>query len=434
MKILIVDDKTENLYMLEALLKASYYKVVSAKNGAEALGLAYENPPDLIISDILMPLMDGFTLCRKVKTDEKLKHIPFIFYTATYMDPKDEEYALKLGADRFILKPQEPDIFLDIIQGLLDEVKSQKISLNEPIDVPETIILKEYNEVLIRKLEDKMQQTLENEEKLTRYVKQLEEEIKERQSVESEIKKLNQDLEERVGKRTNQLQVINKELEAFTYSVSHDLRAPLRAISGFSSQLLECYNSSLDDEGKDLLKSIINNVKKMNQLIDDLLEFSRLGRKDIRKNKIDMTLLCSQIFDELISYIPDKKVKLNLLELPPAFGDFSLLKQVVTNLLSNAIKFSSKNENIEITVSGKIKENEVVFSISDNGVGFDPRYSNKLFNVFQRLHGQDEFEGTGVGLAIVQRIIDKHEGRVWAEAELNKGATFYFSLPLTKEE
>ncbi len=340
---------------------------------------------------------------------------------------------MKLGADRFILKPQEPDVFLDIIKGLLDEVKSKKISLNEPVDVPETVILKEYNEVLIRKLEDKMRQTLENEEKLTRYVKQLEEEIKERQRAEEEIKKLNQDLEERVSTRTNQLQVINKELEAFTYSVSHDLRAPLRAISGFSSQLLECYNSNLDDEGKDLLKSIINNAKKMAKLIDDLLEFSRLGKKEIRKNKIDMKLLFSQTFNELIQYASHKKVKFNLLELPLAFGDFSLMKQVVTNLLSNALKFSGKNEEIEITVTGMIKEKEVVFSISDNGVGFDLRYSNKLFNVFQRLHGQEEFEGTGVGLAIVHRIIDKHEGRVWAEAELNKGATFYFSLPLIKE-
>jgi PAS domain S-box-containing protein len=189
MKILIVDDKHENLYMLEVLLNGSGYKTISAKNGAEALGLASKDKPDLIISDILMPLMDGYTLCREVKKDELLKSVPFIFYTATYTDPKDEEFALGLGADKFILKPVDPDLFLEIIESTLSSVKSKKIQVNLPVDHSETAVLKEYNEVLIRKLEDKMRQTEENEKKLKNYIQTLERSIEARKSTEAALLK-----------------------------------------------------------------------------------------------------------------------------------------------------------------------------------------------------------------------------------------------------
>lgn len=195
MNILIVDDKPENLYMLEILLNGSGYKTISAKNGAEALGLAQSQIPDLIISDILMPVMDGYTLCRQFKKDNLLKNVPFIFYTATYTDPKDEEFGLSLGADRFILKPADPDTFLDVIQNLLNEVKNKNFELNNSEQViPETVILKEYNTTLIRKLEDKMKQTEENERKLKKYIQELEENIEARKKEEN----LRIDAEERL--------------------------------------------------------------------------------------------------------------------------------------------------------------------------------------------------------------------------------------------
>ena len=188
-KVLIVDDKTENIYLLQSMLDPNGFKTISAKNGAEALGLMRTVIPDLIIADILMPVMDGFTLCRECKKDEILKNIPFFFYTATYIDVKDEEYALSLGADRFILKPQEPDIFLKIINDFLEEVKGKTIHPKEVIQQSETVVLKEYNEVLIRKIEDKMLQTEKSEKELKKYAEELEKEILERKKNESSLRK-----------------------------------------------------------------------------------------------------------------------------------------------------------------------------------------------------------------------------------------------------
>ncbi|MBM4135764.1 MAG: PAS domain S-box protein [Nitrospira sp.] len=229
--------------------------------------------------------------------------------------------------------------------------------------------------------------------------------------------------------RTAQLEAANRELEAFSYSVSHDLRAPLRAIDGFSNILLEDYQNRLDEEGKRVLNTIRNSTKQMGQLIDDLLAFSRISRQEVAKSEIDMTRLAKAVFEELKPSIPEQTSQFNLKELPPAQGDQSMIRQVFMNLLSNAIKFTGKKESAVIEVAGWSEENENVYCVKDNGAGFDMQYKNKLFGIFQRLHSAQEFEGTGVGLAIVQRVIHKHGGRVWAEGKVNEGATFYFTLP-----
>lgn len=186
-KILIVDDKPENLYLLQSLLEGSGYRAIRARNGAEAFGLVKTEIPDLIISDVLMPIMDGFTFCRECKKDDKLKKIPFIFYTATYTDPKDEEFALSLGADRFLIKPMEPDLFLETIKQILGSIDKNGIILREPAITEETIVLKQYNEALVRKLEDKMRQTEENEKQLKRYIKELEDNIEARKRGMSQV-------------------------------------------------------------------------------------------------------------------------------------------------------------------------------------------------------------------------------------------------------
>jgi light-regulated signal transduction histidine kinase (bacteriophytochrome) len=254
--------------------------------------------------------------------------------------------------------------------------------------------------------------------------------ITDRIKAEEELHNLNEELEKRVKQRTEQLEAANKELEAFTYSVSHDLRAPLRSVHGFTKILLEDYESTLDDEGKRICGIISSSATQMGELIDDLLSFSRIGRSSLNPSEIDMKKMVMKIFEGMTSPAERKRIKLKTVKLHKAFGDVTLFGQVWTNLISNAMKYSSKKVISEISITSQLKYNRITYSIKDNGVGFDMNYKHKLFGVFQRLHSEAEFEGNGVGLAIVQRIILKHGGKVWAEGEVGKGATFYFSLPV----
>ncbi|MCW3072864.1 MAG: hypothetical protein JWO44_2754 [Bacteroidetes bacterium] len=253
--------------------------------------------------------------------------------------------------------------------------------------------------------------------------------ITKRKAAEADIRKLNEELEERVNERTAQLTSVNKELESFSYSISHDLRAPLRAINGYAKMVEEDYGPLLDEEGKRLLHVVQYNAQRMGILIDDLLAFSRLGKKEIQKSVIDTKELIDAALYEL-GKTTQHHADIRIGTLHNLQADYSLINQVFLNLVSNAIKYSGKKEKPVVEISSEIKDNEVIYRISDNGAGFDMKYGHKLFGVFQRLHTSDEFEGTGVGLAIVQRIVNKHGGRAWAEGVIDEGASFYFSLPV----
>lgn len=239
----------------------------------------------------------------------------------------------------------------------------------------------------------------------------------------------NEGLKTELQTRTAQLEAITRELEAFSYSVSHDLRAPLRAIDGFSRIIEEDFSSVLDPEAQRLLKSIRANSVKMGKLLDDLLEFSRTGREALKPTTIRMMEMVTAVWGEIKTRKPEWQVELDLKPLPPVFGDPALIRKVWWHLLSNALKFSHQKDQPRVEVGFRQNGNEKFFYVSDNGIGFDPKFSSRLFGVFQKLHPPADFEGNGIGLAIVRRILARHEGKIWAEAEVQRGAIFYFNLP-----
>jgi light-regulated signal transduction histidine kinase (bacteriophytochrome) len=252
-----------------------------------------------------------------------------------------------------------------------------------------------------------------------------------RVGAEEKLRRLNEELERRVQERTAQLEAANRELQAFNYTVSHDLRAPLRAIRHFSQAMLEQPPGSLDAGAQERIGAIQANAERLGRLIDDLLAFAGSARKDLHVSAFDMGGLVHTVFRDLRAAHPERDVALEVRGLPPAWGDVSMLREAMGNLLANAVKFTQPRASARVEVGGSVDAGtgEHVYYVKDNGVGFDPAYSHKLFNVFQRLHREEEFEGTGVGLAIVQRIIERHGGRVWAEGAVGQGATFFFSLP-----
>ena len=271
-----------------------------------------------------------------------------------------------------------------------------------------------------------------NEEGKPRQYVAIRADITERKAAESKILQLNTELEARVARRTAELEAANKELEAFSYSVSHDLRAPLRAVNGFADIVLQDYGSQLPEKGRHFLERVRNGGQQMGQLIDDLLAFARLNRQPVSRRPVDIIKLVQEVLETPNLCENGRKIEIQVGKLPPCQGDPTLLRQVWINLISNAVKYTRGRDPAVVEIGCEPKGEEEVYYVRDNGVGFDMQYAHKLFGVFQRLHRADEFEGTGVGLAIVQRIVHRHGGRVWVEAALNRGATFYFTIEKEK--
>jgi len=364
-KILIVDDKPENILVLTAVLNNLEVDLITVKSGNEALRATLNHDFALALLDIQMPEMDGYELAEILRQHKKTTSLPIIFISAVYTDNLNIFKGYEKGAFSFITKPFQPEVLINKVKFFIEK----------------------------------------HQQELALY-------------------RLNLDLQ----KSNAELTAVNRELESFSYSVSHDLKTPLRAINGFAQMLVEDYSANLDAEGNRLLDVIQENAKQMGIMINDLLEFSRLGRKDTAKTFVNMSELFESALVEIDSTI-SHSATVKIEPLPTVNADRTLLYRVAINLLSNAIKYSSKCDNPTVKIYSEPNDTGLTYVVADNGAGFDNEYVGKLFGIFQRLHSKEEFEGTGIGLALVKRIINKHGGEVWASGELNKGARFYFSLP-----
>jgi two-component system sensor histidine kinase/response regulator len=418
-EILIAEDSATQAEQLRYLLEQEGYTVSAAANGRLALEAARKRKPKLVISDVVMPEMDGYALCKAIKSDPELRDVPVVIVT-TLTSIQDIAMGLECGADNFLRKPYDAKGLLMRIDNLLSnwelrQGNKMRMGLEIYLGGKKHFITSEREQILDLLISSYEQAIQVNEELKLR---------------EAEVRVLNTDLERRAA----ELEAANRELESFSYSVSHDLRAPLRAISGYSRMLEEEHSQTLNDDGRQLLETVRQSALRMGQLIDDLLEFSRMGRKAIAAREIDMASLVREVLQELQATHAGKAPRWLVGSLPPAWGDRSLIRQVWFNLLSNAMKYSSTQADPLIDVSGDADATESVYTVKDNGVGFDMRYAEKLFGVFQRLHTTEEFPGTGVGLAIVRRVVVRHGGRVGAEGKINEGASFYFTLPTSQVE
>lgn len=406
-RVLIADDNQRNLYLLESIMKGNGFEVVSARNGAEAFAAAKRDSPDIIITDILMPVMDGFELCRRWKADPDLNQIPFIFYTATYTDPKDEQFARSLGAERFLIKPQKPDVLVAEIRQVIEESCSLSGRREAKPQADEKEILQEYSEVLFRKLEKK--------------VMQLEAEIAERKALEEQREAVIRELEQK-----------NAELERFTYTVSHDLKSPLITIQGFSGLLRE--DAQKGDIGRlqEDISRIIDAAGKMQDLLADLFNLSRIGRIGSPYEDIPLGTIAREGVHFLSAPLAEKRIAVEISpDLPVVHVDHARIREVYTNLIENSIKFMQEQESPKVRIGMRESVDGPVFFVQDNGMGIDSKYLSKIFGLFEKMDGRSG--GTGIGLAIVKRIIEVHGGRVWAESEgPGKGTTICFTLPHEK--
>jgi signal transduction histidine kinase len=400
--------------------------VLEAQNGLEALEILGRNSVDAIISDILMPQMDGYRLCYEVRRNELLQQVPFIFYTATYLAESDEKLCYDLGADKYLRKPAPAEA----VMAALTEA-ANRAGRSQPRRVAfltETDVMKEYSERLVSKLESKNVELALAKERLEGTNEQLTRQAEELERARADLQLINEDLDNRVRQRTKELEASNMELEAFSYSVSHDLRAPLRHIGSYADLILKNGAAQLDEINCRHLHALRKAVQKMGGIIDSLLELTRVTHNEIHWVAVDLSAMVHEIFAELQEISPGRVVQLEVAPGLTANGDPRLLRVALTNLLGNALKFTSKRSDARIQFDKVEDGGECAYFVRDNGAGFDMAYAEKLFGAFQRLHSQADFQGTGIGLATVQRIIHRHNGKAWAEGAQGRGATFYFTL------
>ena len=408
--VLIVDDTIYNLEILFATLQAAGFTVLVAQDGVSALAKAEYAEPDIILLDILMPGMDGFEVCRKLKGNRKTKDIPILFMTALD-NPENILKGFELGGVDYVTKPIE--------QG--------------------EVIARLKTHLALRRMQEHLQ--AQNE--------QLEQEIRIRQQTEAQLERsqqllqqANQELEQRIAERTAELVYTNKqlekinaelvssnqELEKFAYVVSHDLQAPLRSIKMFAELLAQEYRDKLNSQADEYIDYITDSAERMQILIKDLLAYCRAGKNEQTWISVDLKDVINNVLRDLEASIKESKAKIKIDRLPTVQANPREINQLFQNLISNGIKFRGKDTPC-IEINAQSQQQQWLISVKDNGIGIEPQYQDKIFQIFQRLHSLEEYPGTGVGLAICQKIVERHGGSIWVESQPNRGSTFYFTLP-----
>ena len=412
-EILIAEDSPTQAEQLKYLLEEQGYAVTVAANGKQALDAARARKPTLIISDVIMPEMDGYELSRQVKADPGLGNIPVILVT-TLSDPQDVIRGLECRADNFILKPYDEHYLLSRLQFVL---VNREMRESERMGVGVEIVFNGQKHFITADRLQILNLLLSTYDAAIQRNREL-------QHSQEELQSLNAKLE-----------AANQELESFSYSVSHDLRSPLRHIEGYVAMLIEDAEGKLSAEAQRYLKVIVEASRHMSELIDDLLAFSRMGRAEMRETRVELHALAQEAIRDLEMATRGRNIGWTIAPLPTVTGDRAMLKQALANLLGNAVKYTRPRDpaQIEMGCAGE-EDGRAILFVRDNGVGFDMQYADKLFGVFQRLHRADEFEGTGIGLASVRRIIARHGGRIWAEGKTGEGATFYFTMKPSPSE
>ncbi len=383
--VLTVDDSLTYLHEVAAQLREEGYDVIPARSGEEALELLAVQNVDCILLDLVMPGLSGQETCRRIKGSASWRDIPLIMHTA--LEEQDAMIeGINAGADDYIAKSSD----LEVLRARVRAQLRRKQFEDENRNIREQLLQKE------------LEVTVANSAR---------------------------ELAETRAAFVEELERKNSELEAFSYSVSHDLRAPLRSIDGFSQLLLQDVAGKLDGKGEDYLRRVCESAQRMGEIIDDLLSLSRVGLAELRRDRIDLSGIAHDVFEELGKQHPNRKVELRIAERLPAEADSRLMRVAFDNLLGNAWKFTAKVPAGQIEIGAEQKQGGTVFFVRDNGAGFDMSYAENLFRPFQRLHSESEFPGTGIGLATVHRIIERHGGRIWAEGAVDHGATFYFTIP-----
>lgn len=378
--ILLVDDEQANLDALEAVLEGLGQRLIRALRGEQALKCVLENDFAVILLDVQMPGMSGIETAALIRARERSRTTPIIFLTGMMRTAEMVFSGYSAGAVDYLMKPLEP------------EVLRAKVAVFVELDNARH---------------------------------ELEQEISERVRIAEQVSELNSALRQ----KNDDLLAANADLEAFCHSVSHDLRMPLRHIHSYISILEASASNKLNPEERRHVSTVQNAALRMTRLIDDLLAFSRIGRAAMHRQRIHMRDLIDETFQDLAPDLLNRRIDWERHEIPDTIGDPQLLKQVWVNLLANAVKYTRPRDPAKIEIGAEEAENEIIYYVRDNGVGFNMQYADRLFGVFQRLHTDKEFEGTGVGLANVRRIVQRHGGRTWAEGAEGRGATVYFSMP-----